>query len=213
MSNQKLGRTPAVSDDEIIQAGQKLTERQQRVTGFSLRKAVGNKGDANRLVKVWNLYLQSQQLPESHTTQVIPEELMELHNCLVASFSEQLMATIERANDMATDVADKKIKVSFDAISEREKLIELEMADAMTTIESLECQNVTVQEKMHEIEQDNHELRSQLASALKEAEIQAVSIADLKAEKQELMKSLFTMKGIEPQLDNSAEIDEEETPF
>lgn len=204
MSNQKLGRTPAVSDDEIIQAGIKLVERQQRVTGFSLRKAVGNKGDANRLMKVWNQYLQSQQLPEPHTTHVIPEELKELHNCLVASFSKQLMETIKRANDMATDIADKKVKVSFDAISEREKLIELEMADAMTTIESLEYQHVTVQEKMHEIEHDNHELRSQLAAALKEAEIQAVSIADLKLEKQELMKSLFTMKDIEPQRDSSA---------
>ena len=213
MSNLKLGRTPAVSDDEIIQAGKKLTERQQRVTGFSLRKAVGNKGDANRLMKIWNQYLQSQQLPEPHTPQLIPEELHKLHNCIVASFSKQLKETIEQANDMATDVADKKIKVSFDAISEREKLIELEMADAMSTIESLEQQLVAVQEKMYEVEQDNYELRSRLAAALKEAEIQAVSIADLKAEKQELMKSLFAMKDIEPQLDNSAEIDDEETPF
>lgn len=52
MSETQIGRTPEVSDEVIIRAGNALRQQERRVTGFALRKAVGNKGDASRLLRV-----------------------------------------------------------------------------------------------------------------------------------------------------------------
>ena len=49
MGETQIGRTPEVSDEAIIRAGNALLQQERRVTGFALRKAVGNKGDAGRL--------------------------------------------------------------------------------------------------------------------------------------------------------------------
>jgi len=56
-----IGRAPEVSDNAIILAGQALVEGGRRVTGFALRKGVGNRGDAKRLLRVWEAHLSMNQ--------------------------------------------------------------------------------------------------------------------------------------------------------
>ncbi|MFT5717182.1 MAG: colicin import membrane protein [Oleiphilaceae bacterium] len=76
-SNLSVGRSPEVSDSEIIKAGETLLEDGRRVTGFALRKGVGGRGDPKRLFKVWNAHLSLNHESHDATDRALPFVLNE----------------------------------------------------------------------------------------------------------------------------------------
>jgi colicin import membrane protein len=139
-----LGRRPEVSDEKIIEAGNKLTTDGRRVTGFGLRKAVGDSGDPTRLLKVWQAYLSSQSNNVDNVSATLPVELEETLNSVVAETTTKLKSLATELNAAAVETAEQRVAAAIKLANEREQVAEAEVHDASITIDDLEAQLITI---------------------------------------------------------------------
>ncbi len=133
-----IGRRPEVTDEKIIEAGNKLTTEGRRVTGFGLRKAVGDSGDPARLLKVWQAYLSSQSNNADYVPLTLPVELEETLKAVVNETTTKLKALATDLNDAAVRTAEQRVAAAIDLANEREQAAEAEVHDASITIDDLE---------------------------------------------------------------------------
>lgn len=142
MSEQILsvGRTPEVSDKAIIVAGQALIEAGRRVTGFALRKGVGNKGDPKRLHRVWEAHFSLSHESNDDTDNVLPFELNEHLEDATQNLTQQLNVMVIRLNRIAIHASEQRVASAVQLANEREESAEAEVHDAMLTIDDLEKQ-------------------------------------------------------------------------
>ncbi len=144
MTNTTIGRRPEVTDDSIVRAGQKLIDEGRRVTGFALRKEVGNTGDPKRLLKVWLAHLSSQSVTPDDALLDIPVELEKALHSVVDETTEKLKSLALELNSAAVNTAEQRVRAAIELANKREQEAEAEVHDAALTIDDLEKQLTTL---------------------------------------------------------------------
>ncbi len=152
-----IGRAPEVSDIDIITAGQTLVKEKKNVTGFALRKAVGDKGTPKRLYAVW------QEYQSSHDGDLMEEA--ELSEDITKALDDAIKSVADILQSIVKDIsltikADAKSQVTsaMNLAEQRQNKANEEMSDALSTIE--EFQRI-IDEKQNNIEQLTIELKNQ----------------------------------------------------
>ena len=152
-----IGSAPEVSDIDIITAGQTLVKQKKNVTGFALRKAVGDKGTPKRLYAVW------QEYQSSHNGDLMEEA--ELSEDITKALDDAMKSVADTLQSIVKDIsltikADAKSQVTsaMNLAEQRQNKANEEMSDALSTIE--EFQRI-IDEKQNNIEQLTIELKSQ----------------------------------------------------
>ncbi|WP_299018481.1 DNA-binding protein [uncultured Photobacterium sp.] len=173
MSETQIGRTPEVSDETIIRAGNALLQQERRVTGFALRKAVGNKGDAGRLLRVWQVHLNAQDREQGADGSDLPSELSEALSSVNQKLTHELQSIVQRLNGIAIQTAESRVASAVNQANERERVAEAEVRDAMKRIDELEAQLASLSQahtefvdKLQQREQENQKVAEQLESSV-----------------------------------------------
>lgn len=173
MSETQIGRTPEVSDEVIIRAGNALLQQERRVTGFALRKAVGNKGDASRLLRVWQAYLSAQVNKQETVAADLPTELLEALSSVNQKLIHELQSIVQRLNGIAIQTAESRVASAVSQANERERAAEAEVRDAMKRIDDLEAQLSSLSQartgllaKLQQREQENQQTSEQLEASV-----------------------------------------------
>jgi len=165
-----IGRKAEVTDESIVQAGQKLSEEGRRVTGFALRKVVGNRGDAKRLLKVWLAFMSSQTMaPDSNAPLALPVELEETLNSVVNETTAKLKSLAIELNNAAVNTAEQRVAAAVALANEREQAAEAEVCDAALTLDDLEQQLTSISleyaQCQQALQQSKQETQSQIQQA------------------------------------------------
>lgn len=133
----KLGPTPKVSDIEIIEAGQKLAAINKNISGFSLRQALGGKGDFKRLMRVWTEYSESQACSYENSLPLTPEVKSAIDDATL-SLSQSLESIVTDIFNKVSSGAQEHIYAAINLAESRQKKADVEIFDAMNIIEELE---------------------------------------------------------------------------
>jgi len=201
-----IGRTPEVSDKLIIDAGIKLTENGRRVTGFALRKEVGNKGDPKRLLKVWQADLCSQMATSENVPLTLPVELEEALNSVVNETTAKLKSLAIELNNAAVNTAEQRVAAAVELANEREQAAEAEVCDAALTLDDLEKQLTSISleyaQCQQALQQSKQETQAQTKLA-SEFNIKISTLAvQLDAQAQANDKLTVTLEAEHEKLDN-----------
>jgi chromosome segregation ATPase len=146
-----IGRAPEVTDLAIIEAGQDLVKQGKNITGFALRKGVGDKGTPKRLYSVWREYQSSH---EGGST-----DEAELNSEITAALDDSIEAVGKTLKSIVKDISstvknDAKIHITsaMNLAEQRQIKADEEMSDALGTIEEFQ---LTINKKSDEIDRLN----------------------------------------------------------
>jgi len=143
----KMGRTPDISQIEIIEAGKKLIEANNKVSGYALRKAVGRKGDPIRMIRIWDEYQNSLDNTVERAIELTPAVKMVLTdsiNSISTTFETLFVDIYKKAKSDAQGLISSAINLA----EVRQIKADKEMQDAMITIEELEQELSTLEESL-----------------------------------------------------------------
>ncbi|MFL0932944.1 DNA-binding protein [Vibrio parahaemolyticus] len=167
MAKSVIGRAPEVSDDDIIEAGKMRLDQDARVTGFALRKAVGNRGDASRLYRVWNAYLETTRNSSNNHGFELSSELSEILSTMSKKFLTDLESMAKQMNATAVQSAEYRVRQAIKLAEEREQNAEAEVKDAMQIIEELEKQLTLVSQRAEKLDEEVIQLKHENGDLLK----------------------------------------------
>lgn len=146
-----VGRAPEVADLAIIEAGLELAKQGKNITGFALRKAVGNKGTPKRLNNVWLEY------QSSHEEDSIGEA--ELNSEIIIALDDSIEAVAKKLKSIVKDISstvknDAKVHITsaMNLAEQRKIKADEEMYDALGTIEDFQ---LIINKKSDEIDRLN----------------------------------------------------------
>lgn len=164
-------RPAEYTTEAIIAAGEAIVATGCKVTVFALRKKVGG-GNVQRLRQVWEEHVASKRIAEAEPVAELPIEVAET----VAQVSEALSRRVSELaidlNDRAVKAAERRVTEVIRAADAQREQAELELADAVQTVDDLE-------DALDEVKTECEMLRSQLAEKRAESQQQAVEIARL----------------------------------
>lgn len=220
-----MTRPTEFKDEQIIDAGQKLVDQNQRVTGFALRNLVGG-GNPKRLIAVWTEHL-GKGVPPKNQDGDTPLELGEMQEEITKEFSAQLGSWSMRLYAIANKLADRRVAEVIRSSREEAERMEAELSDAMIAINAAEERSDEANMQLANAHQDNARMfdeveqlktaRHQVEQTLAAAEARVVEltshIADLKAEgareREGFAQQLAEIKGLlatrNQMLDNKTE--------
>ena len=169
-------RPVEVTDEEIIAAGRSLVEQGRNVTGFALRKEIGN-GAPNRLKAVWDQHqAQTVTPPESMP---LPESMAGVLDRLEAQWSAQLRELALELHTLAHRNAEQALQACREQLENARKTQNQEVEDALQTIETLDKQ-------IRNLEQEREGLRQELQQ-------QATQIGTLQAQLEHAHQQVQTL--------------------
>jgi len=132
-----IGRTPKVSEVEIIEAGKKLLAINKDVTGFSLKKLTGGKGDPIRHRRIWDEYINSQPRENQDSSYLTPE-VKKAINEATSSISKTFESLVQQIYLKANGDAQEHINSAINLADTRKKKADAEIQDAVDIIEEMD---------------------------------------------------------------------------
>ena len=172
-------RPPLVTVDEIIEAGRQIRARGEEVTGWSIRRQVGDRGQAKRLDAIWRERGDSSPptSQEDAAANDLPTPLQELVNDGKAALSDQLdviVAAIHRHARADADATYQRVtdKLQAETLHHRR---ELDLAEASVAATEAEAERQA--EAVAALESEIAAIRIDLANAT-ERERYSLSRAD-----------------------------------
>ena len=131
-------RPADVSTSEILDAGRHLLDVGKKVSGFSLRQAVGNRGNPNRLMEVW----QNETRTGSDATSsaealpiVLPPGIAEMADQARAALTAQFDAILQTVYRTTDETLKARYKADFDRLGIERAQMADDLANASTAIE------------------------------------------------------------------------------
>lgn len=192
----RTGRRPEVSDQQIIEAGQRIRAAGRPVTGFSLRLAIG-KGSQGRLMSVWEAWASQQEatVPANDAADtvepaVLPPGLAEAWDSargqMVSQLDGLVFATVRR---IETDLK-ARYKADFDRLTSERAAMEEQLQAAAKALEIADLDNQAAQAEISELESKLNTTREQLAAAQQRADSVEAQAARDRAEAQAAIEAL-----------------------
>ena len=151
----KIGRTPDISEIEIIEAGKKLIEVNARVSGCALRKAVGRKGDPIRMIRIWDEYQSSIDTMVESSTDLTPEVKKVLADSINSISTAFELLVVDMYKKAKSD-AQGHISSAINLAEMRKIKADNEMQDAIVTIDELE-QELSVSTEYLDVSESKNE--------------------------------------------------------
>lgn len=167
-----IGRPADVSDDAIIEAGNALAAAGSRITGYALRRKLGNKGEAKRLMRVWKAHEQSHQVLDAEPVQELPVEVDEALTQVTTALVDQIQALARKLNSTAVQTAERRIAEALATARDTQEQAEAELADAAATVDELEA-------SVARLERETADQGEQLAAAARKAQDDARRLTQL----------------------------------
>jgi chromosome segregation ATPase len=146
-----IGRAPEVTDLAIIEAGKNLVKQGKNITGFALRRAVGDKGSPKRLYSVWREY-QSSHEGESTDEAELTSEITTALDDSIEAVAKTLKSIVKGIHCTVRSDAKNQITSAMNLAEQRQIKADEEMSDALVTIEEFQ---IAVNEKSDEIDRLN----------------------------------------------------------
>ena len=165
-------RSPEISDQDIIQAGQELLAAGRLVNGYALRtKTVG--GNPQRLFKVWEEHLNGQAAsPLTPVATELPLEMAEELAAAVKALGERMAALAISLNNKAVQAAERRVHQIQRSADEQSGKDKAELADAATVVNDLQA-------KLSQAETEEEAHQKALAEAQALIEVRAGELAQL----------------------------------
>lgn len=173
MNDKKIGRTPEVTDADIIAAGNALSSENKNITGFALRKAVGNRGDGRRLLKIWTEYQSTKSSMDVKDIKLTHDQKLAIDET-AASIAETLKALIIDMHNKSQLEAQEQITTLINLADTRKKQAYEEIDDATHRINELE----TKLSLMDELSLEKDETISKLEDEIIENQTALKSLQD-----------------------------------
>jgi len=129
-------RPAEITNQEIIEAGEKLQTTGKNITGYGLRRILGA-GDPKRLKSVWDEYANKDKRDKDADLR-LPAELEDLVAELENNLVEQVRPLAVQLYDGALKAAQKQVSETSRELKQLKSEIEAEILDANTIIEELE---------------------------------------------------------------------------
>ncbi|MDN3563144.1 DNA-binding protein [Paeniroseomonas aquatica] len=174
-------RPSEITDDEILAAGRKIVARGDAVTGWAIRREVGDRGQAKRLEKVWNeksdTTSHGKVAKDDAEAVSLPTPLQEMVDAGKFSLAAQLdtiVAAIHRHARADADATYQRVtdKLQAETLHHRH---ELDLAEA--SVAATEAESLQRAEAVARLENELAEIRIDLANT-GERERHALSRAD-----------------------------------
>ena len=181
------------SNEQIIDAGMQLLAEKKRVTPFAIRNLLGG-GNPARIKAIWE---ESQQ--NALEGQVVSNQME-----LPTEFSNSLDATKDSLDELARrmygraqEIAESRVRESISAARKAKETAEVEVTEAMETVEHLDNENARLLEALEQLRDelkranaDNSRLQERLGGMTDKAEKAVQDARDEKARNRELEKQL-----------------------
>ena len=172
-------RPPLVTAEEIIEAGRQIRARGEEVTGWAIRRQVGDRGQAKRLEAIWRERGDSAPpvIQDDDAASNLPTPLQELVNESKGALAGQLdtiVAAIHRHARADADATYQRVTDRLQAETLHHKH-ELDLAEA--SVAATEAESLQRAEAVATLENELAEIRIDLANT-GERERQALSRAD-----------------------------------
>lgn len=164
-------RPAEYTDEEILEAAQKLIETGRRVTGFALRERVGG-GNPTRLKQVWDEHIAQQSAAANEPVIDLPVEVAEDLAKVSKALTDQLLALASSLNGKAVKAAERRVAEVIRSADDQREQAERELADAAATVEELDAALDLARGERDELEQA-------VEAAHRENHAQAIEIAQL----------------------------------
>jgi len=189
-----IGRTPDVTEIEIIEAGKKLAAINKNVTGSALRKVLG-KGDFKRLLRIWTEY-EAYKDSKDHTTTELTSEIKQAISDATLTLSETFESLVKDLYSKINNGAQQHIYAAINLADSRQKKADNEMHDALSIIDDLEKTISTIEESLEisegaaeELHLKNTELEAVLEKLTLKVQEQYNLLEDASSKNEEVSKS------------------------
>lgn len=164
-------RPAEYSDEQILEAAQKLIETGRRVTGFALRERVGG-GNPTRLKQVYDEHIARQASAANEPVIDLPVEVAEEIARVSKTLTDQLLSLATSLNDKAVKAAERRVAEVVRSAGDQREQAERELADAAATVEELDA-------ALDQARSEREELELALEAAHQQNHAQAIEIAQL----------------------------------
>ena len=181
------------TNEQIIEAGMQLLADKKRVTPFAIRNILGG-GNPARIKTIWEESQQNALEGQvvSHRVE-LPTEFADALAATKGSLDELAMRMYGRAQE----VAESRVRETIAAARKAKETAEVEVGEAMDTVEQLDSENARLQEAVEQLQAelkrvsaDNSRLQERLTTMTDKAEKATVEAKDEKARNRELEKQL-----------------------
>lgn len=163
----RVGRTPEVTDDQIIEVGLKLEAEGSRISAWKLRNVIGA-GTPARLMKVWETYKSASGelviAPEKKENSALPPEVDDNLRLMLGQLNETIENLAFQTNNAAVLAADKRVKSEYEASKNAKEEAEQELAEAANTVAQLDSSIVQLNDSLQIKEGDIRDLGGKLES-------------------------------------------------
>ncbi len=193
-NTKNVGRTPEVTEIEIIEAGKKLIAKDKTVTSSALRKVLG-KGGFERLSRVWTEYEKCQVRSTDNSIE-LTSEIKKAIDDATSSLSQAFESLVKNMYEKMNSEAQEHITSAINLADSRQKKGDDEMHDAMNFIEDLEQTVSAIEESLEiseevteELKHTNNELEVALEKLTNEFQEQYNSLELVSSENEEIIKT------------------------
>lgn len=184
----RVGRTPEVTNDQIIEVGLKLEAEGSRISAWKLRNVIGA-GTPARLMKVWENYKAESggvvAVAETKEDSLLPPEVEDNLRLMLGQLNGSIESLAIQINNAAVRAADKRVQSEYEASKKAKENAEQELSEAeialtqsdqktsqleeMLAVKEAEVRNIGGELKSKETESKGFE--SQLKKALEKIEL------------------------------------------
>lgn len=137
-----MSRSPEVTVEEILAAGKRILARGEPVTGWGLRKELGNRGSAPRLEAVWkgNMGDHLDGAAAEQDAPILPPEVTALLAGAKMSMAGQVEAFANALYRSVLEFADGQYKAEIESLRGARVQYKREMGEAELAIEVTDAQ-------------------------------------------------------------------------
>jgi len=211
-NTKNVGRTPEVTEVEIIKAGIKLIAKDKTVTSSALRKVLG-KGGFERLSRVWTEYEKCQLSNEDNSIE-LTSEIKKAISDATSSLSQAFETLVKDMYKKMNSEAQGHITSAINLADSRQKKGDDEMHDALNFIEDLEETVSAIEESLEiseeaieKLKQTNTELEVALEKLTNKIQEQNNLLELASSENEEVIKtSVLKEAHIETLTQNNADL-------
>ena len=183
-------RPALVTDEQIIEVGQRLEKAQVNVSSWTIREQLGH-GNLKRIEKIWSDFkgvnpdnTSTEILKTSHT---LPREIEDSLSKFISRFTQEVRELINTSDQISNDTAELKSKSIYSRLEEENHNYQQQLKIASNTIEQTDLEL----ERLQNIEEQlkfNDKKYTELDKKLAKLDVKAEGLENLLAERQKLVE-------------------------
>lgn len=169
-------RPTEVTDEEIVAAGQGLRAAERRLTGWTLRTALGDRGKPDRLMAVWNRHAGESAMSDAPDSSQMPLRVQELASELRDRMAGQLATAWMAMYREVDGSVSSRYQAERAHLDETRLKYEEEMAGALAAVEAADQREMALLDQVATLEAEASDVRLQMVRS--DERLQAAGIRE-----------------------------------